>query len=59
MKYGRFLREEPEEITAEIRRMTATGRPLGTPEFRSALESRLDRSLSPRKVGRPRKIEEK
>jgi putative transposase len=55
MKYGRFLREEPEDTTFEIRRMTATGRPLGTPEFRVALETDLGRNLGPKKGGRPRR----
>ena len=55
MKYGRYLREEPEETMAEVRRMTANGRPLGTPEFRAALETRLGRRLGPQKGGRPRR----
>jgi putative transposase len=54
MKYGRFLHEEPEETTLEIRRMTATGRPLGTPAFRAILESQTSRRLEARSVGRPR-----
>jgi putative transposase len=55
MKYGRFLREEPEESTFEIRRMTATGRPLGTPAFLAVLESQLGRNLEPQRGGRPRR----
>ena len=54
MKYGRFLHEEPEDAVLEIRRMTATGRPLGTPAFRAIMESQLGRRLEARVVGRPR-----
>ena len=56
--YRSYLREEPEELAAEIRRMTATGRPLGKAAFRAILESRLGRTLGPKKAGRPRKGEE-
>jgi putative transposase len=59
MKYASYLRNETEEQTAEIRRMTATGRPLGAPAFCARLESRLDRSLSANQVGRPRKQQQK
>ena len=54
-KYRSYLRDEPEEKAAEIRRMTATGRPLGGTAFLSTLESRLARVLSMQKRGRPRK----
>jgi putative transposase len=52
--YRNYLRDEPEEAAAEIRRMTATGRPLGGVAFRASLETRLGRVLSPQKGGRPR-----
>ena len=54
-KYRGYLRDESEETAAEIRRMTATGRPLGGSAFLSTLESRLDRVLGLQKRGRPRK----
>ena len=54
-KYRSCLRDEPEEKTAEIRHMTATGRPLGGTAFLSALESRLERVLNIQKRGRPRR----
>ena len=52
--YRSYLRDEPAEKAAEIRRVTATGRPLGRTEFLSVLESRLERVLSVQKRGRPR-----
>ena len=54
-KYRSYLRAESEEKAAEIRRMTATGRPLGGSEFLSVLESHLERVLSVQKRGRPRR----
>jgi hypothetical protein len=54
-QYRSFLRDELDVATAEIRRMTASGRPLGGAAFRSSLESRLGRTLGPQKGGRPRK----
>jgi putative transposase len=56
--YRSYLREEPEDEAKEIRRMTATGRPLGSAAYRAILESRLGRTLGPKKAGRPRKDEE-
>ena len=53
-KYRSYLRDESEEEAAEIRRTTATGRPLGSAAFLSTLESRLGRVLSLQKRGRPR-----
>jgi hypothetical protein len=52
-KYRDYLRDEQEELAAEIRRTTATGRPLGGSAFLSILQSRLDRLLSVQKKGRP------
>ncbi len=58
-KYRNYLRGEPEEVAAEIPRMTATGRPLGGIAFVSALESRLGRVLSPQKPGRHHGVTQK
>ena len=38
-----------------IRQCTHTGRPLGTQEFVAALEKIMERSLAPKKGGRPKK----
>lgn len=46
--------ESPTEITA-LRRLTHTGRPLGSPEFVAGLEASMLRPLAPRKRGRPKK----
>jgi putative transposase len=58
-KYRSYLRDEPEEAALEIRRTTATGRPLGSAAFLSTLESRLDRVIGVKKRGRPRSSAEK
>jgi len=58
-KYRRSLRDESEEKAAEIRRMTATGRPLGGSAFLSVLESRLGRVLTLQRPGRHRREAEK
>jgi putative transposase len=58
-KYRSYLKDESEEKAAEIRRTTATGRPLGGGTLLSVLESRLGRVLSIQKRGRPRKDAEK
>jgi len=52
-KYRSYLKGEEEEELGEIRRTTATGRPLGGNAFLSTLESRLNRVLSVQKRGRP------
>ena len=54
-KYRSYLRDDSEEAAAEIRRRTATGRPLGDDGFLSALESRLHRAIGVRLSGRPRR----
>jgi len=46
--------EAQTEISA-LRQNTHTGRPLGTPEFITALEQSTLRPLAPRKGGRPTK----
>jgi putative transposase len=48
---------EEEAFRARIRSATATGRPLGSEEFRENLERAAGRPLGPRKPGRPRKAE--
>ena len=58
-KYRDYLRDEPGEVAAAIRRTTATGRPLGGSTFLSLLESRLDRTLGVQKRGRPPRDAEK
>ena len=58
-KYRNYLRDEAEEVALEIRRTTATGRPLGSAAFLSTLESRLDRVIGTKKRGRPRSEIEK
>jgi putative transposase len=57
--YRSYLRDEPEEQAAEIRRMTATGRPLGESTFLSTPESRLDRVIGVQRRSRPRSDTEK
>lgn len=47
-------REEPSDLAA-LRQCTHTGRPLGTPDFVTALEQSTSRPLAPRKGGRPKK----
>jgi putative transposase len=42
-------------VTTAIRRMTATGRPLGNVKFTAVLESKLGRELTPARIGRPRR----
>jgi putative transposase len=53
-KYRSYLKDESEELAWEIRRTTATGRPLGSSAFLAALESSLDRALGVGRRGRPR-----
>jgi len=51
--YRCFL--ESEGSDDEVRRATATGRPLGNAGFMDMLEAMLDRGLKPKKGGRPKK----
>ena len=46
---------ESQSALLELRRSTHSGRPLGSSDFVAALEHASQRSLSPRKGGRPRK----
>jgi len=55
-EWTQFLAEaESAEMVRALRHSTHTGRPLGTPEFLSALETLTSRPLARRKGGRPRK----
>ena len=47
--------KDAKEINAAIRRATSTGRPLGSEVFIKKLERILNRDLSPKKGGRPKK----
>jgi putative transposase len=52
---------QTEESASELRAMrqsTHTGRPLGSEEFVRALEERTERTLAPRRGGRPAKFVE-
>lgn len=52
--YRDFLREEDKEIESVIRKVTSTGRPLGTERFIKRLEKILERDILPKKAGRPK-----
>jgi putative transposase len=49
---GYLAEAEPATEVAELRRLTHTGRPLGSPEFIAGLEASMLRPLAPRKRGR-------
>ncbi len=53
--YREFLGKDANEINATIRRVTSTGRPLGSEGFIKKLERILKRGLFPKKGGRPKK----
>jgi putative transposase len=54
--WRKFLEErESEADLCGIRRCTQTGRPLGPDQFTRTLEERIERRLTPRPPGRPRK----
>jgi putative transposase len=53
--YREFLGKDAKEINAAIRRVTSTGRPLGSEGFIKKLERLLKRNLFPKKGGRPKK----
>ncbi|MDP3048452.1 MAG: hypothetical protein Q8N12_03340 [Thermodesulfovibrionales bacterium] len=53
--YREFLGKDAKEINATIRRVTSTGRPLGSEGFIKKLERILKRGLFPKKGGRPKK----
>ena len=55
--WSAFLASEEESEKAGVENSMKTGRPLGSPDFISKLELRLDRSLAKRKPGRkPRQL---
>jgi putative transposase len=57
LEWRAFLAEAESDIeVSALRQSTHTGRPLGTPEFVTALEEFTQRSLTPQKGGRPKKI---
>jgi len=51
---GRTRDEEAAEMV-QLRRATASGRPLGGEEFVERLEGTLGRKLNPKRAGQPRK----
>ena len=53
-KYRSYLAQAQTEAEEEIRRMTASGRPLGSQTFVAKLESTAGRRLAPGKAGMPR-----
>jgi putative transposase len=54
-EYAQFLRGEDDEMEADIRSATRTGRPFGSDQFINDMECRLNQRLRPRVPGRPRK----
>ncbi len=57
-KYRSYIANtETEKDIGIIRKMTRKGLPIGNFEFQQVIESRTNRKLIPRKVGRPPKIE--
>jgi len=55
--YRKFLSKDDKEINVAIRRVTSTGRPLGSEGFIKRLERILRRDLFPKKGGRSKKKE--
>ncbi len=53
--YAEFVQAGNEEMDAQIRQATRTGRPFGSENFLDMLEFRLKQVLRPKKAGRPRK----
>lgn len=53
--YAEFLTAEDEEMDADIRRATRTGRPFGAEPFIDQMEFSLNQRLRPGSPGRPRK----
>lgn len=56
--YKDFMLEDNKEVDMLIRKATSTGRPFGTEQFIKTLEKLIDRSLLPKKAGRPKKKKE-
>ncbi len=53
--YARFILAEDDGMDEALRKATRTGRPFGSAGFVEMLESRMNQTLKPKKVGRPRK----
>jgi len=53
--YSKFVLAEDEKMDESIRKATRTGRPFGSKWFIEMLESQVQQTLRPNKVGRPRK----
>ena len=53
--YSKFVLAEDEKMNEAIRKATRTGRPFGSEWFVEMLESQVQQTLRPNKVGRPRK----
>ncbi len=54
--WSSWLAADPDpEMVDAVRRNTSTGRPTGSDAFVARLESELDRTLTARRVGRPKK----
>lgn len=54
--YRKFLEDEDKGLEAYIRKLTSTGRPLGTERFIRRLENILGRKILPKKAGRSKKL---
>ena len=50
-----LVEPDADELLCRLRRETSVGRPLGSPAFVRKLEEELDRFLTRRPPGRPRK----
>jgi len=53
--YSKFVLAEDEKMDEAIRKATRTGRPFGSEWFVGMLETQMQQTLTPNKVGRPRK----
>ena len=53
--YADYVKNSDTEIDIAIRKATSTGRPFGTESFIDEIEILVNRSLRPKKAGRPRK----
>ncbi len=53
--YAEYVKNSDSEADNAIRKATKTGRPFGTEIFIDEMEFRLNRSLRPKRAGRPRK----
>ncbi|MEW6594181.1 MAG: transposase [Thermodesulfobacteriota bacterium] len=53
--YAKFILTADDRMDEALRKATRTGRPFGSAGFVAMLESRLNQTLKPKRVGRPRK----